>query len=377
MNSSDDKRRIRLLEGVRLTPVKIGLALAGILALFLVPEVHGSFDNIRLSTTHRGLLFGLAAVGLNLLLRHTGLVSFGHAAFFGGGAYGGAALVSHTGVERGLLIILGAVLVATSLAVIIGWLVAGHVDIYFALLTLAFNQVLFAIVLGSGFFNYSDGLSVRPDGRGRPSLFGIDFGPTEFNLILYYLTILIVIVSLLVMWRLINSPFGRALDAIGQNRTRARFIGVPVKRYVWGAFVISGVYGGIAGGLFALLELRVLPEPTLFVFVSGEILFMAILGGFQTLTGPLVGGVILTYFLDNARFVTEYFNALTGIVLLLIVFVLPKGVVGSVADITVWARRRVRDPGRISDDIAAVTRTIISSVRDAVQTTRVLLFGVN
>lgn len=363
------------LAGMELTSTQIVMAILGLAVLLLVPEVEDLFVNVRLSTTHRGLLFGLAAVGLNLLLRHTGLVSFGHAAFFGGGAYGSAVLFQHLGVREGVLLFLGALVVATTLAVIIGWLVSGHVDIYFALLTLAFNQLLYALVLGLGFFNYSDGLFLR-EGTSRPTLFGLALGSDRYDLLLYYVTIVIVIVSLIVMWRIVKSPFGRALDAVGQDRTRAQFIGIPVKRYVWAAFVISGLYGGLAGGLFALIELHIQPGPTLFAFRSGEILFMAILGGFQTLTGPLVGGVVLVYFLENAQFITEFFNALTGAVLLVIVFVLPKGIVGSVPDIWRGLLARARNPNQLGEDASAIGTLITKNIKDAVETTRILLFGV-
>ena len=372
----DGPRTFSPMKGVELTITQIVLIVAGLAVLFLIPEVHGAFDNIRLSTTHRGLLFGLAAVGLNLLLRHTGLVSFGHIAFFGGGAYGAAVLVEYGGVESSILLVLGGTVVATTIAIIVGYLVAGHVDIYFALLTLAFNQVLYAIVLGSEFFNYSDGLSLRSGGTGRPTLLGTEFGATEYNLLLYYITIIVVVVSLIVMYRIISSPFGRALDAVGQDRTRAKFIGIPVRRYVWGAFVISGFYGGLAGSIFSLLELRVLPDSTMYVFLSGELLFMAILGGFQTLVGPLVGGVVLTYFLDNARFATEYFNLLTGVVLLLIVFVLPNGVVGSAPDIAAGVRHRLTNPAQLGKDASTLGSLVVNNIRDAIETTRILLFGV-
>jgi branched-chain amino acid transport system permease protein len=134
------------------------------------------------------------------------------------------------------------------------------------------------------------------------------------------------------MWRLVNSPFGKALDAIGQDRTRARFIGIPVERYVWAAFVISGVYGGVAGALYAMLQLQIDPNGTLFFLRSGDILFMTILGGFQTLIGPLVGGIVLIFVQDVGQDFTTFFNAVTGFVLLLLVFGFPEGIVGTITD---------------------------------------------
>ncbi|MFP8888565.1 branched-chain amino acid ABC transporter permease [Natrialbaceae archaeon A-CW2] len=379
----DGKTHFRPMKGLELTAGQVVLTLLGIVALFAVPDIT-SATALSFSIIHQGILFGLAAVGLNLLLRHTELVSFGHAAFFGAGAYGVAVLSSHYEVSSGFLLLLGAIAVATVLALVIGYLVAGYLDIYFALLTLAFNQVLFAFVLQSGYFNYNDGLSVRVGGD-RPSLLGIDqwlvatLGTdpiTAYNYTLYYLTVVILLVMLVVTWKIVNSPFGRALDAIGQDRTRAQFIGIPVDRYVWIAFTLSGIYGGIAGGLFALLQLHVRPEPVLFVFVSGEILFMAILGGIGTLVGPIIGGIVLIYLLRLARFYVEYYHALTGIVLLLVVFVLPKGMLGTLPEISAGLDRRRQDPTLLRDDVTTIGASIRERLYRAVSTVRIIIFGV-
>ncbi|USZ73291.1 branched-chain amino acid ABC transporter permease [Natronosalvus halobius] len=359
------------------------LAVLAIVLLLAVPDI-ANVTPLSFSIIHQGILFGMAAMGLNLLLRHTELVSFGHTAFFGAGAYGVAVLTAHYEVSNGLLLLLGAALAATAIALLVGYLVAGYLDIYFALLTLAFNQVLFAFVLQSGFFNYNDGLRVRV-GADRPSLLGIDrwlvstFGAdpiVAYDYVLYYLTVVVLLVMVAVTWKIVNSPFGRALDAIGQDRTRARFIGIPVDRYVWIAFTLSGLYGGIAGGLFALLQLHVRPEPVLFVFVSGEILFMAIIGGIGTIVGPIVGGIVLIYLLRLARFYFEYYHALTGLVLLVVVFFLPEGILGSLPTFRAGLERRLRDPTLVRGDAATVSTTIRQRLYRAATTVRILVFGV-
>ncbi|WP_226005647.1 branched-chain amino acid ABC transporter permease [Natrinema salinisoli] len=372
----DGETHVRLAEGMELTKSQAVLAAVGFVALLIVPDIT-RFTPLSFTAIHRGILFGLAAVGLNLLLRHTELVSFGHAAFFGVGAYAAAVLASQFDVSSGLLLLLGGVLAATTISVLIGYFVASYLDIYFALLTLAFNQVLYAFVLQSGYFNYSDGLNVRPDGLNPPALFGLQLSSTGYELVLYYFTVVVLIVSLLVMWKLVNSPFGRALDAIGQNRTRARFVGIPVEKYVWVAFVISGIYGGLAGGLFALLQLHVSPEATLYAFVSGEILFMAILGGFGTLVGPVIGGVVLVYLLVQAPFYIEYYNALTGLTLLAVVLFLPEGILGSIPKIGTGLSRRRRDPGLLREDLATIGSSLRRGVSRAVTTVRIIVFGVN
>ena len=372
----DGETRVRLLEGMELTRSQAILAVLGIVFLFAVPDI-ASVTSLSFAVFHQGILFGLAALGLNILLRHTELVSFGHAAFFGAGAYTAAVLTSHYDVSSGLVLLAASVLVATLLALLVGYFVAGYLDIYFALLTLAFNQVLFAFVIQSEFFNYSDGLRVRPDGLNPPTLFGLDLGTTAYEIVLYYVTIVLLLVALLATWKLVNSPFGRALDAIGQDRTRARFIGIPVEKYVWIAFTISGIYGGLAGGLFGMVQLHVRPEPVLYVFVSGEILFMAILGGVNTLAGPIVGGIILVYLLNLARFYVEYYHALTGFVLLAVVFFLPQGVLGSLPLLGSGLERRRNDPALLVEDAKLVLGSIRRGVRRAVTTVRIIIFGVN
>jgi len=375
----DGTRRFRLFKGLYLTPWQIAVAVGGIIALFLVPDIEGLTTFLSMRTVHQGILWGLAAVGLNFLLRHTELVSFGHAAFFGAGAYGGAAVVNFVGVDEGLIILFGAVGVALFFSVLIGWFVAEYRDIYFALLTLAFGQVLFAVALGSQRLGQDEGLYLREGGSftgSPPTMLTLDLATRQYRILLYYLTIVILVISLLVMWRLINSPFGNALDAIGQDRIRARFIGIPVKRYVWAAFVISGLYGGIAGGLLGMRSFNVTPEGTLAVFRSGEILFMAILGGFQTLLGPVIGGIILRWLLENARFLTDNFELLTGLVLIFVVFFMPEGILGSLPKIASGTRERASNPAMIANDVSTIGSLVADALRDAARTIKILLLGV-
>ncbi|MFC7044249.1 branched-chain amino acid ABC transporter permease [Halobacteriaceae archaeon GCM10025711] len=325
----DGERHVRVMRGLELTTRQAGLAAVGLVLLFAVPDIVKITPALQLSVIHQGVLFGFAAVGLNLLLRHTRLVSFGHAAFFGTGAYTAAVLAAKYDVSSMLVLLAAALVLAGLMAVAIGFLSLRHTGLYFSLLTLAFGQLLYAVAQSQSFFGSSDGLPVRPGAANKPLIFGVAFESDVYAVLLYYLTILVVIAGLLVMWRLANSPFGNALDAIGQDRTRARFIGIPVRRYVWTAFVISGLYGGVAGAFYAMVQQHVRPEPVLYFLRSGDILFMAILGGYQTLLGPLVGGILLVFLQDVGRDVTPYFDALTGLVLLALVFGFPSGIVGS------------------------------------------------
>ncbi len=374
----DEGLRLRLLSGLELDRRQTGLLIVGIVLLFAMPDL-AAILGFSFRTVSKGLMLGMAALGLNLLLRHTQLVSFGHALFFGAGAYAVAVLANYGGVTSSLVLLIGALLFGTTIAVFVGFLVAGHREIYFALLTLAFGQLGFAIVLGSQFFNFDDGLSVRIEGA-RPtlavdSLLGAELSTAAYRILLYYLTIVILLALLLFTWRLANSPFGKTLDAIGQNDLRAEFLGVPVQRYIWTVFILSGAYGAIGGGLFALLELHVRPQPTLHVLVSGEILLMTLVGGFSTLLGPIIGGVIVVYILDLARFQTEFHNALAGILLVAVVIFFPRGIMGSSDDIRAGAVQVREDPSVLGVWVRELGARVRGGLRNAVVATKHLLFG--
>ncbi|WP_338727128.1 branched-chain amino acid ABC transporter permease [Haladaptatus sp. DJG-WS-42] len=377
--SRDGERKVRVMRGLELTLRQTALALVGLLFLFALPDIARLLPAIQLSVLHQGVVFGLAAVGLNLLVRHTQLVSFGHAAFFGTGAYTTALLAAKYNVTEFALLLIASMLLATLMAMAIGYLSLRHTGLYFSLLTLAFGQLLYALVQGQTFFGSSDGLPVRPGPNMRPDIFGLALPPDAYEVLVYYLTVAIVVVSLLVMWRLINSPFGAALDAIGQDRTRAQFIGIPVRRYVWLAFVVSAVYGGMAGALYAMVQQHVRPGPVLYFLRSGDILFMAILGGYQTLFGPLVGGIVLVLLQDMGRDLTNYFDALTGLVLLALVFGFPQGIVGSLKKggrVRSAASSFKNNPAVVGAWVSSFAESLVTAATQSVQNVKVLVFGV-
>jgi branched-chain amino acid transport system permease protein len=303
------------------------LTVVGIIISLLLPFIIELIPSVTYRSIFRGLTYGLAAVGVAMLLRHLRLVSFGHAAFFGVGAYTVALLANYLEVSSMFLLLLSSILVSSTFGAIIGLLVRNHRGIFFGLLTLALNQVIYTTVASLDLFNYTDGISVRVDGQ-RPSIFGLQLELEVYNILMHYLTIGIIIVGLYCVWRIQKSPFGRTINAIGQDRVRAKFIGIDVQRYVLITFMITSVYAGIGGGLFALFELHVRPDPTLHILRSGEILFMSILGGVETIIGPVIGGTILVYLLDTMHTITEYFDFFAGITLIAIVFLLPKGISG-------------------------------------------------
>ncbi|WP_340099300.1 branched-chain amino acid ABC transporter permease [Salinibaculum salinum] len=398
LEREDGQLRIRVMKGLVLSPLQLLGVLVGIGILFALPDIARSTENlpIRERPIYRGMVLGLAAVGLNLLLRHADLVSFGHAAFFGTGAYTVAILIQFYQIQSVLVLIPMAIIAATLVAVLIGYFTLPHEGLYFALVTLAFGQLLFSIPRGIGELGGSDGLNaLAPSQPGMsvlerfPRLGSIALTGSDLeNSILFLLTITVSLVLLLVMLRISKSPFGRALDAIGQQRTRARFLGLPVKRYVWAAFIISGFYGGVAGSLYAIFFTSgVSPDQTLQVFVSGDILYIAILGGFNTLTGPFIGGIIFEvlaniasdFELTGPGGTKEIGRLITGIVLLIIVFVFPSGVVGSLkrgGKVREAGVDLKNDPSLIGPWLSKAASGSVDAVKRAAKNVRILLLGV-
>ncbi|WP_331232375.1 branched-chain amino acid ABC transporter permease [Natronorarus salvus] len=363
----DGETRIRVMKGLELS--KKQSLIGGFLLLLLIAAIDLTrlIPGIGYRSLHTGMAFGLAALGVNLLLRHLKLVSFGHAAFFGVSAYTIAVLVFHFGFQHVLPLILVAVILGVTLAVVMGYFIADYIGLYFALLTLAVNAILYYSVRRSAFFHRTDGLAVRADGQ-RPTILGQQLSTELYELAIHMLTVVVLVGSLLFMWRLINSPYGQALNAIGQNRVRAEFIGIRTKNYVWGAFTISAVFASFGGALWVLYRLHTGPEQSLFVFRSGEMLFAVIIGGIHTLTGPIIGGIILIFLLDNIHVYTSYFNAIIGLLLILIVFFFPNGVIGSIDDINREVKQLRRDPKqsirRMQAHIHAVVLMWYRNIRD-------------
>ncbi len=392
LDREDGQLRIKLMKGLVVTPLQLLGILLGVGLLFALPDIARSTEAIpiRERPVYRGMVLGLAAVGLNLLLRHADLVSFGHAAFFGTGAYATAALIQFYGIQSVFVLLPVAVVAATLVAVLVGYFTLQHTGLYFALVTLAFGQLLYSIPRGISELGGTDGLNVLAASGGSveerfPRLAGIALtGGDVANSILFAVTIVVSITLLLVMLRISKSPFGRALDAIGQSRTRARFLGLPVKRYVWAAFVISGFYGGVAGGLYAVFFTSgVSPDATLQVFVSGDILYIAILGGFKTLTGPFVGGIVFEvlanvasdFELTGPGGTKEIGRMLTGIALLIIVFAFPSGVVGSLkrgGRVRRAAANLRNDPTLVRSWLGRAVRGSVAAVNRAIETVRIL-----
>jgi branched-chain amino acid transport system permease protein len=275
------------------------------------------------------LIFAIAALGFNLLLGYTGLLSFGHSAYFGMGAYGVAFMVKYLKISSMEAFIVGGVVAATAVAALFGFLCVRYTRIFFGILTLALSQVLWSLAFK--FFwvtGGTDGLRVP-----TPSLLGVGMAPGQDKMAFlahryYYYVLVIFLVGVAVMWVIVHSPFGKALQAIRDNETRAEFVGVQVRRYRYMAFLVSGVYTGLAGALWAPLNGLTTPDILVWTF-SGEIVFFTVLGGFQTFAGPIVGAVVFNYLKTFAVGYTVYWQMFLGGVLVVLVLALPAGIVGT------------------------------------------------
>ncbi len=289
-----------------------------------------------------GLVMAIAALGFNLLLGYTGLLSFGHCAYFGAGAYAVALIMRYLGVHSMELLIVGALIGTLVVAAAFGYVCVRYTRIFFGILTLALSQVLWSLAFK--FFWVTGGTDGIRVAYANITLLGgaIDFrGPGSFQRFVdfyYYYVLGLFALSTVIMWIVVHSPFGKALQAIRDNEVRARFIGISVQRYRWIAFMISGLFTGLAGILWVPLNGLTTPDVLYWPF-SGEIVFMTVLGGFRTFTGPIVGAMAFNYLKTYAIASTEYWQFLLGLVLVILVLVLPTGIVGTIARIYAKLRR--------------------------------------
>jgi branched-chain amino acid transport system permease protein len=268
------------------------------------------------------LIAVLFAASLHFIMGPAGLHSFGHAAYFGLGAYGAALLIRYLGVPMELSLILAPAVAALG-AFLYGWFCVRLSGVYLAMLTLAFAQITWAIVYQwDGFTGGSNGLT---------GVWPAQWLQDKKNY--YFLTLGLVVISVYVMRRLLYSPFGYALRAGRDSPLRADAIGIDVKKIQWVAFIVAGTFAGLAGALFAFSKGSISPE-SLHVSRSIDGLVMVLLGGIQTLAGPIVGAFTFTWLHDTVARNTEYWRAMLGGIILLLVLLFPQGIAGFAAQIT-------------------------------------------
>ena len=293
-----------------------------ILALFILPYVLARFGRtgqfwIWVSTEM--VIMALFATSLNLILGFGGMVSFGHAAFFGVGAYTVALLMKKAGINLFVALIAAPCLAAVA-AAIIGWFCVRLIGLYFAILTLAFGELLYMIAFQWYTFTGGD------DGiHGIPKPEFLD--PTNY----YLMCLIIFLICFLLMRMILNSSFGLSIRIIRENLDRAKFIGINVRRYQLMNFIIAGFFAGIAGGLFTELN-RFAQTEFLHWSRSGDAIFACLVGGMYSIIGPAIGSTVLIFLhiilQQIHQSLVEIWAMLLGLILLGVVLFTPEGLVG-------------------------------------------------
>jgi branched-chain amino acid transport system permease protein len=299
--------------------------LLGISALLVTAPFWLPFLGGYTALASKVLVFGLAAMGLNMLLGFTGVLSFGHAAYFGLGAYG-AGLTLRYLVHSTPLAMLAGVLFGGLAGTLFGALIVRRRGVYFAMCTIAFGQIWYYIAYSWN--DFTGGFDGLRDFHRAP----IGFGPLTFDITqsetkFYFFTLTIFGIAAGLMGLLLRSPFGRTLLAIRENERRARFLGIPVERHIWMSFSISTFFTALAGTLYALLNNFADPL-SLHYSLSGYFVVMTVIGGMRTFWGPLVGAAVFVVLQDYISSMTVNWMSFIGTIFILVVLFFPRGLLG-------------------------------------------------
>ncbi|MGH7155653.1 MAG: branched-chain amino acid ABC transporter permease [Acetobacteraceae bacterium] len=273
----------------------------------------------------RVLIFGLVAMGLNFLLGFTGVMSFGHAAYFGLGCYGAGLTLRYFSTSTPLAMLAGTLL-GTAAGALFGALIVRRKGVYFAMLTIAFGEICYYIAYSwnsfTGGFDGLRGFQRQP----------IAIGPWLINIrdngdVFYYFILAIFAVCVALMGLLLRSPFGRTLIAIRENERRARFLGIPIERHIWLSFTISTFFAAVAGAMYALLNNFADPSSLNYV-ISGDIVIMAVMGGMRSFWGPLLGAAMFVVLQDTISSLTVNWMSFIGLIFVIVVLFFPRGLLG-------------------------------------------------
>jgi len=310
----------------RKTLLTYAIAIVVLALLILLPFATGSFI---IKTVTEVLIFGIFAMSLDLLIGYTGLVSFGHAAFFGIGAYAAGYFALKT--SPNILISMPlALLVVIAAALVIGYFSIRASGVYFLMLTLAFSQMVYAIAdRWTDVTGGSNGLAGIP--RPLVQIGGLQYSFDDATA-RYFLVLVFFLVSYLVLRQIVNSQFGHALIGIRENETRLRAIGYNTTRFKLAAFVIAGLFAGVAGVLYAGFN-RFVSTGELYWTASGQVLIMVIIGGAGTLVGPVLGAALILILQNMVSSATDRWPTILGVIFILFVFAARYGVMGLVRQI--------------------------------------------
>ncbi len=277
------------------------------------------------------LIWGLLAMSSDILIGYTGMVSFGHSAFFGLGMYGAAAALLWMKPANLWLALLSGLAAAAVVAAFVAFFSTRLRDIYFAITTLVFSQIFYVVIFTwTEVTGGENGLNFARPALSIPGLFSIPF-TTET---LHWFVLAVVTISYLVLRRITQSPFGMVLQAIRENEPRTRAIGYSVERYKIVAVMLSGLFAGLAGILYAIQNKFAAPD-FVFFLISGEVVIFNVMGGMGTLVGPVAGAAFFLLLREGlSRYFTEYYLIPVGIIFTAMVIFMPQGLLG-------FAKRRL------------------------------------
>jgi branched-chain amino acid transport system permease protein len=271
------------------------------------------------------LIWGLLAMSSDILIGYVGLISFGHSAFFGLGMYGAAAALMTTRPPSLWLALLYGLVAASAVAAFVAYFSTRLRDIYFAITTLIFSQIFYVVIFTwTEVTGGENGLTFSRPALRFFGLFSIPFTPS----VLHWFVLAVVVVSYLLLRRITQSPFGMVLQSIRENEPRTRAIGYPIERYKIVAVMLSGLFAGLAGVLYAFQNQFAAPD-FVFFLVSGEVVIYNVIGGIGTLVGPIVGAAFFLLLREGlSRFFTEYYLIPVGIIFIAMVIFMPQGLLG-------------------------------------------------
>jgi branched-chain amino acid transport system permease protein len=271
------------------------------------------------------LVWGLLAMSSDILIGYTGMVSFGHSAFFGLGMYGAAAALLTVKPPNLWVAIAYGLLAAGLVAVFVAFFATRLRDIYFSITTLVFSQIFYVVIFTwTEVTGGENGLTFRQPPLGIPGLLDVRFTAES----LHWFVLGVVALSYLLLRRITQSPFGMVLQSIRENEPRTRAIGYHVERYKIVAVMLSGIFAGLAGVLYALQNKFAAPDFVFFV-ISGEVVIFNVMGGMGTLVGPIAGAAFFLLLREGlSRFFTEYYLIPVGIIFTLMVIFMPQGLLG-------------------------------------------------
>ena len=319
----DSCRQRRRVNGVKQKKTALAWSITGLVLIAGVPFVAGTYITMLITEI---MIMGIFALSFNLLFGYTGLLSFGHAAFFGVGGYTTAFLLIHGFPSMPLALALGT-LAAVLAAVVVGYFSVRLDEIYFAILTLGFGMMFYTLA------HQWRSVTGGSDGLTGLVLPGLGLGSFRINIsspmAFYFVAAVFFVITIIILLKIVNSSFGLILMSIRENKERTAFTGINIRAYRLASFVISGLFAGVAGGLFAIFD-RMASPSMLHWTSSAEPVLMTVLGGAHVFFGPVVGAILFFFIEHFITKFTDIWMIFLGAILIPLVIFFPEGVLGTI-----------------------------------------------